>query len=86
MCDLAERYQANVVNLEVPAGQGYSLEQLTAAVEQHKPAVLFVVQGESSTGVQQSLAGAGPSCGVLWIQAVLRPMQAVQMHTNCGCA
>ena len=46
-----------MVNLEVPAGQGYSLEQLTKAVEQHKPAVLFVVQGESSTGVQQSLAG-----------------------------
>ena len=61
VCDLAERYGANVVNMEAPAGQGYSLEQLTAAVEQHKPAVLFVVQGESSTGVQQSLAGAGRS-------------------------
>jgi alanine-glyoxylate transaminase/serine-glyoxylate transaminase/serine-pyruvate transaminase len=57
VCDLAERYQAKVVNLEVPAGQGYSLEQLTAAVEQHKPAVLFVVQ---------SLAGAcGDSVGSL---------------------
>ena len=39
-------------------GESYSLEQLTAAVEEHKPAMLFVVQGESSTGVQQSLAGA----------------------------
>jgi len=59
VCDLAERYQAKVVNMEAPAGQGYSLEELTQAVEQHKPAMLFVVQGESSTGVQQSLAGAG---------------------------
>ena len=44
--------------MEAPAGKGYSLEELTQAVEQHKPTVLFVVQGESSTGVQQSLAGA----------------------------
>lgn len=57
VCDLAERYQGNVVNLEVAGGESYSLEQLTAAVEKHKPAVLFLVQGESSTGVRQSLAG-----------------------------
>ena len=58
MCDLADRYQAKVVNMEVAGGESYSLAQLTEAVEKHKPAVLFLVQGESSTGVQQSLAGA----------------------------
>lgn len=39
------------------AGKSFSLAQLTAAVERHKPALLFLTQGESSTGVRQSLAG-----------------------------
>ena len=32
-----------------------------AAIEATKPAVVFLVQGESSTGVHQSLAGIGPA-------------------------
>ena len=48
---------AKVVELKAEAGKGYSLAELTAAVEEHKPAALFLVHGESSTGVQQSLAG-----------------------------
>ena len=34
----------DVVNLEKPAGQTYSLEELKSAVEEHKPALLFLVQ------------------------------------------
>ena len=59
VCDMAERFGAKVVNLESGLGQSFSLATLTAAVEEHKPAVLFLVQGESSTGVHQSLAGVG---------------------------
>lgn len=54
---MAERFGANVVELKVAAGKTFSLAELTAAVEQHKPALLFLTQGESSTGVRQSLAG-----------------------------
>lgn len=64
VCDMAERFGAKVVNLESGLGKSFSLEQLTAAVEEHKPSLLFLVQGESSTGVHQSLAGVGEWRGV----------------------
>ena len=59
---MAGRFGAEVVNLQTEAGKSFSLAELTAAVEQHKPAVLFLCQGESSTGVHQSLAGVGEAC------------------------
>lgn len=62
VADMASRFQAEVINLEVPAGRSVPFEQLRAAVEEHKPAVVFLVQGESSTGVHQSLAGVGDLC------------------------
>jgi len=46
-----------VIELKVPAGKTFSTEELTKALEQHKPAVLFLCQGESSTGTHQTLAG-----------------------------
>lgn len=35
---------ANVVNLEKEAGKAFSFEELSQAVTQHKPAVLFLCQ------------------------------------------
>ena len=35
---------AKVVDLKKEAGKGFSFEELKAAVEQHKPAVLFLCQ------------------------------------------
>jgi len=43
-------------------GTSFTLSQLTAAVEEHKPEILFVTHGESSTGVVQRLYGLGPMC------------------------
>ena len=43
-CLLFSPGAANVVNLEKPVGHGYKFEELKAAVEQHKPAVLFLCQ------------------------------------------
>lgn len=62
VCDLAARYGANVVNLETTAGKSLSYSEIKAAVETHKPALLFLCQGESSTGVHQSMAGLGDLC------------------------
>lgn len=62
VCDMADRFGANVVELKKEAGKTFSFEELKASVETHKPAVLFLCQGESSTGVQQSLAGLGDLC------------------------
>lgn len=60
--DMAGRYGAEVINLEAGGGRSYSFEELKTAVETHKPAVLFLCQGESSTGVHQNLAGLGDLC------------------------
>lgn len=49
---------ANVEELSADPGKSVKPEDIVAALQQHKPAVLFVCQGESSSGVQQSLAGA----------------------------
>eukprot|EP00891_Asterochloris_glomerata_P005512 jgi/Astpho2/5512/Aster-02778 len=62
VCDLSERYGGKVVNLESGHGAALSFEQIEKAVSTHKPAVLFLCQGESSTGVHQSLAGIGNLC------------------------
>ena len=59
---MADRFGANVVELKKEAGKTFNLAELTAAVEKHKPAVLFLCQGESSTGVHQGLAGVGEMC------------------------
>eukprot|EP00884_Botryococcus_braunii_P004442 jgi/Botrbrau1/1399/Bobra.0063s0099.2 len=60
--ELASRFQAEVINLEVGAGGSVPFEDLRSSVETLKPAVVFLVQGESSTGVHQSLAGVGQLC------------------------
>jgi alanine-glyoxylate transaminase / serine-glyoxylate transaminase / serine-pyruvate transaminase len=62
VCDMADRFGAEVVDLKKEAGKTFSLAELTEAVETHKPAVLFLCQGESSTGVHQNLAGVGEMC------------------------
>jgi alanine-glyoxylate transaminase/serine-glyoxylate transaminase/serine-pyruvate transaminase len=62
VADLSARYGGDVIELKCPAGQTFSQEELTKALEEHKPAVLFLCQGESSTGTHQSLAGLGEVC------------------------
>lgn len=44
---------ADVIQLKAEAGHTFSIDALKAAVAEHKPAVLFLVQGESSTGAHQ---------------------------------
>ena len=53
---------ANVVEITAPLGGTFSLPELTAVLEKEKPAVLFLCQGESSTGTHQSLAGLKAVC------------------------
>jgi alanine-glyoxylate transaminase/serine-glyoxylate transaminase/serine-pyruvate transaminase len=62
VADLSARYGGDVIELKCPAGQTFSQEELTKALEEHKPAVLFLCQGESITGTHQSLAGLGEVC------------------------
>lgn len=45
-----------------PPGENFSLSDVEAALIQHKPAIFFLAQGESSTGVVQPVEGVGALC------------------------
>lgn len=60
--DMANRQGAEVKEVTTPAGTNFSLSTLEAAVEKHKPDILFITHGESSTGVVQPLEGVGAMC------------------------
>jgi aspartate aminotransferase-like enzyme len=56
-------FAGEVIQLKADAGKTFSSAELKAAVAQHKPAILFLVQGESSTGTHQALGdGLGEAC------------------------
>jgi len=60
--DMARRQGATVKEITTPAGTTFTLQQIEAGIKEHKPDLLFVTHGESSTGVLQPLEGLGPLC------------------------
>lgn len=56
MADVAARCGAQVVKLERPFGEVFSSAEIEAAMEQHKPKVLGIVNAETSTGAHQPMA------------------------------
>eukprot|EP01113_Clastostelium_recurvatum_P019449 TRINITY_DN2292_c0_g1_i2.p1 TRINITY_DN2292_c0_g1~~TRINITY_DN2292_c0_g1_i2.p1 ORF type:complete len:423 (-),score=53.39 TRINITY_DN2292_c0_g1_i2:46-1314(-) len=59
ICDMAVRYGAALKTLEAPWGQAFSLAQIEEALATHKPSLLCLVHGETSTGVRQPMDGIG---------------------------
>ena len=85
VCDMAARYGAKVVPLETPSGTTFDIDTLASALRTHTPAVLFLCQGESSTGVHQSLAGLGNLCretGTLLLVDTVCSLGGVPMHAD----
>ena len=62
LADMAGRYGADVRVIEKPWGQVFSVDEIKKGLEEHQPAVLGIVQGETSTGVCQPLEGLGALC------------------------
>jgi alanine-glyoxylate transaminase/serine-glyoxylate transaminase/serine-pyruvate transaminase len=62
LVDMAQRYRANVVTIERPWGEAFSLAELEEAVRTHRPAILAMVHAETSTGVCQPMDGIGDLC------------------------
>lgn len=60
--DMARRYGADVHTIQTSPGTSFTHDQLETAIMKHKPVLLFIVQGESSTGVYQELEGLGDLC------------------------
>lgn len=60
--DMAERYGADVRLLKSTLGVALTLEQIEEALALHQPKILFLVHGDTTTGVLQSLEGVGQLC------------------------
>ena len=56
LAEMARRYGADVRCLEEAWGEVFTVEELRAGLEEHRPAILALVQGETSTGARQPLA------------------------------
>jgi len=48
--------------LSKAAGVPFTLAEIGAALEEHKPVMFFITHGESSTGCLQELEGIGALC------------------------
>ncbi|XP_018567534.1 serine--pyruvate aminotransferase-like [Anoplophora glabripennis] len=62
VADMGRRYDLNVIELTLPAGEVYTFEELEEQIVKHKAVALFVTQGESSGGVLQPLEGLADIC------------------------
>jgi alanine-glyoxylate transaminase / serine-glyoxylate transaminase / serine-pyruvate transaminase len=62
LVDMAGRYGADVRAITKPWGQVFSLAELRAAMEIHRPEILALVHAETSTGARQPLEGVGNLC------------------------
>ncbi|MEW5987457.1 MAG: alanine--glyoxylate aminotransferase family protein [Chloroflexota bacterium] len=62
LVDMAGRYRADVRRLNKPWGEVFSLAELKAGLEKHRPAVLALVHAETSTGAGQPLEGVADLC------------------------
>lgn len=85
LVDMAERYRAEVHTIERPWGEAFSLAEIEAALEQHKPAILALVHAETSTGVLQPMEGIGELCrrhGTLLLLDTVTSLGAVPIHLD----
>jgi alanine-glyoxylate transaminase/serine-glyoxylate transaminase/serine-pyruvate transaminase len=62
LVDMADRYGGDVRQIEKPWGDVFSLDDLRAGLEQHRPAILALVHAETSTGARQPLEGVADLC------------------------
>lgn len=62
MANMSESIGADVVQLSRPSGITFTLEEIETALKAHRPTVLAICVGESSTGVIQPMEGIGDLC------------------------
>ena len=62
LVDMAGRYGAEVSTINRPWGEVFTLAELRAALETHRPQILALVHAETSTGVCQPMEGIGDLC------------------------
>jgi alanine-glyoxylate transaminase / serine-glyoxylate transaminase / serine-pyruvate transaminase len=62
LVDMAGRYGAEVSTINKAWGEVFSLEDIRAGLEAHRPQILALVHAETSTGVCQPMEGIGDLC------------------------
>ncbi len=62
LCDMASRYGADVRRMEKAWGEVFTVEEIGAALDEHKPALLGLIHAETSTGALQPMQGIGKLC------------------------
>jgi alanine-glyoxylate transaminase/serine-glyoxylate transaminase/serine-pyruvate transaminase len=62
LVDMAGRYGADVRRVERPWGEVLSLDDISQALDEHKPAILALVHAETSTGALQPMDGVAELC------------------------
>ena len=62
LCDMADRYRANVQTINKEWGKAFSLEEIEEALIRYRPNVFAIVHAETSTGVCQPMEGIGDLC------------------------
>jgi len=60
--DMATRQGGNVKYIRKPAGQVFDLKEMTAAIVEHKPALVCVIHADTGTGALQPLEGLSDVC------------------------
>ena len=60
--EMARRYGADVRVIEKNWGEAFTTAELYAALEEHRPKIMALVHGETSTGVVQPLEDVGDIC------------------------
>ncbi|XP_046995060.1 alanine--glyoxylate aminotransferase-like [Schistocerca americana] len=83
--DMAARYGAVVHKVEKPLGESFSISEIEQALRKFHPSLLFVVQGESSTGVFQRCCQLGPLChkyGCLLAVDTVASLGGVQFYAD----
>ncbi|MBK8987033.1 MAG: alanine--glyoxylate aminotransferase family protein [Chloroflexi bacterium] len=62
LVEMAGRHGADVRVIEKPWGDVFTPDEIYAALNQHRPAILMLVHAETSTGALQPLVGIGDIC------------------------
>ena len=62
LVEMAKRYGAQVVSINCPWGEVFSLATIEQALDTHRPDIFAIVHAETSTGVGQPMEGIGDLC------------------------
>ncbi len=62
LVDMAGRYGAEVSSIHRAWGEVFTLADIRAALEEHRPQIMAIVHAETSTGVCQPMDGIGDLC------------------------